>query len=254
MAVQDPHSESHRRMLAYRPKEPARLASSPRAAGMSWTGRIAGRIRKAWLSHPVEKGKLGSHYDNLLPFPIEFVKKNPEYSYHSFHKNRPFTSPRQGQDQEIPTSRRSDGHVELAFLPGLAGPRHGPESHQMLTHGSLQELRTCPHHGGVICMPVRAVLIPDLADRHCHDTCKNLYFFVAFPCSVLTMRSQREKDVRGCLIRSQTLKPQELGVTAMTSSMMMERAGMGMPGNGHGHDGCRARWAARPRCPPARSG
>src|SRR5271157_6609504 len=39
----------------------------------------------------------------------------------------------------------------------------------------------------------------DLDDRDCHDTYKNLYFFVAFSCSVFTMRSQREKDVRGLL-------------------------------------------------------
>ena len=36
----------------------------------------------------------------------------------------------------------------------------------------------------------------DLGDLDCHDTCKNLYFFVAFPCSVLTIRSEWEKERR----------------------------------------------------------
>src|SRR5271165_2912506 len=40
--------------------------------------------------------------------------------------------------------KTSDSHVELASLPGLAGPRHGPGPIKCITHGSLQELRTCP--------------------------------------------------------------------------------------------------------------
>jgi len=73
-------------MLAYRSKEPARLASSPLAAGMSCDWKNAGRIRKAWLSHLVEKEQIRSHYQTIT-FHIEFVKKNPEYSYHGLQKS-----------------------------------------------------------------------------------------------------------------------------------------------------------------------
>src|SRR5271157_1653087 len=58
------NSESHRRMLAYRLREPTRPASSPLAAGMSCDWKNACRVRKAWLSHPVEKEQLRSHYLN----------------------------------------------------------------------------------------------------------------------------------------------------------------------------------------------
>ena len=38
---------------------------------------------------------------------------------------------------EIPTQETSDGHVELAFLPGLAGPRHGMVQKQVTAQGWL---------------------------------------------------------------------------------------------------------------------
>src|SRR5271157_5071277 len=133
-----------------------------------------------------------SRTTKTIVFPIEFVKNNPEYSYHGFQKS---SGPGKARWKFLP--KTSDGHVELAFLPGLAGPWHGPGPIKCVTHGSLQELRTRPPRAARSACPPAVYL--DLADLHCHDTCKNLYFFVAFPCSVLTIRSQREKDVRGLL-------------------------------------------------------
>ncbi len=75
----------------------------------------------------------------------------------------------------------------------------------------------------------------DLADRHCHDTCKNLYFFVAFPCSVLTMRSQRDKDVRGLLDPRSDPQASRTG-SHSDDEFNGDGAGRhGDAGNGHGH-------------------
>src|SRR5271157_332446 len=128
-----------------------------------------------------------------ITFPIEFVKNNPEYSYHDF-LNLQARQDKMG----IPTQGKRRP-CRIAFPPGLAGPRHGAGPMECVTHGSLQEFRTCPSMSGKAipaCPPADHL---DLHDRHCHDTCKNLYFFVAFPCSGLTIRSHWEKFARGSL-------------------------------------------------------
>src|SRR5208337_2250958 len=51
---------------------------------------------------------------SYLLFPIEFVKNNPEYSYHGFQKS---SGPGKARWKFLP--KTSDGHVELAFLPGF---------------------------------------------------------------------------------------------------------------------------------------
>jgi len=71
------------------------------------------------------------------------------------------------------------------FSSKVVGPGHWPGPMECITHGLLQELQTCPPFAAVpACLPT---VYLDLDDRDCHDTCKNLYFFVAFPCSVLTI-------------------------------------------------------------------
>src|SRR5271157_4194795 len=155
---------------------------------MSCDWKNACRVCKAWLSHRRRERAIRVAPPKLL-FPIEFVKNNPEYSYHGFQKS---SGPGKARWKFLP--KTSDGHVELACLPGLAGPRHGPGPMECVTHGSLQELRTRPPSAAQSACPPAVYL--DLADLHCHDICKNLYFFVAFPCSVVTIRSEWEKERR----------------------------------------------------------
>src|SRR5271157_2542767 len=134
-----------------------------------------------------------SRTTKTIVFPIEFVKNNPEYSYHGFQKS---SGPGKARWKFLP--KTCDGHVECLFL------QSGRTRALTWAHGLLQELQTCPPFAAVpACLPT---VYLDLDDRDCHDTCKNLYFFVAFPCSVLRIRSQREKDVRGLLDPRSNLK------------------------------------------------
>src|SRR5271166_2539969 len=83
-----------------------------------------------------------------VPFSYRVVKNNPGYSYHGSQKS---SGPGKARWKFLP--KTSDGHVELAFLAGLAGPRHGPGPTECVTHGSLQELRTCFPMSGDTCIP-----------------------------------------------------------------------------------------------------
>ena len=64
-----------------------------------------------------------------------------------------------------------------------------------------------------------------------------------------TITGGTDREVRGLEVRSTNTFED---AKTMTSAIVMERAGMGMPGMGHA--GSTARWARRPACRRPRSG